>query len=174
MTRRKEKREPMIAENETRLVNEFAEQHGQYEQLGRYGDARHVRVNRGGTAIERWLNATPAVFTEPESTAIRYCQALWHRLDRKDSGPSEIRIAGRYLWIGQSEHEALAELAHIQGEGRNRIPQGMWSMFEDVCRFHVGAAEAGSLYSSNARSAVDTARIYTKTTASIVAVRLGL
>jgi hypothetical protein len=127
-------------------------------------------LNRGGTAIERWINAKPAVFSEGEIAAIEYCQALWYKIDSKGRGQSEIRTYGRYLWIGQSEHEALAELAKL----KERIPSRYWSAFEDVCRSHSSAADAGSHMATNSRSAIDAARLCTAFVAATVAMRLGL
>lgn len=125
-------------------------------------------MNRGGTAIERWLHAIPAVFMPGEKAAIKYCQALWAKIDFKGGTPNEIRINGRYLWIGQAEHEARAELAKIS----ERVPY--WSIFEDVCRFHSSAADAGVDLASNSRSSIDGAKYCTKFVAATVAIRLGL
>ena len=175
------KRGTKIMEVSEPLVNSFAAEHGDYQQLGEYNDARKALVNRGGTAIERWLNEKGGIFGESEKAAVRYCQALWQRIDKKGPRADGIRVYGRYLWIGQSEHEALAELAKIElgqpdanGAHPNRIPKAWWSVFEDVCRFHCSAADAGSLISSNSRSASDAAKTMTLAVSGFVAVRIGL
>ncbi len=152
------------------LVNEFAEQHGQYEQLGKYHEARNAKVNRGGTAIERWLNEENGSFGDNEKIAIRYCQALWQRIDKKGPREDGIRVYGRYLWVGQSEHEALGELARLSKD----FPTRYWSIYEDVCRFHSSAADAGVLMAKNSRSASDAARACTQVVAAHVAIRMGL
>lgn len=141
---------------------------------GERASTHRTLINRGGTAIERWMHASPAVFSEPEIAAIKYCQALWAKIDLKGGGPSEVRVYGRYLWLGQSEHEALAELAKLKGKERTRIPDKHWSVFEDVCRFHCSAADAGISMAGNTRSAVDASRLCTAFVASTVAMRLGL
>lgn len=152
------------------LVNEFAEQHGQYEQLGKYHEARNAKVNRGGTAIERWLNEPNGPFGDNEKIAIRYCQMLWQRIDKKGPREDGIRVHGRYLWVGQTEHEALGELARLSKD----FPTRAWSVFEDVCRFHSSAADAGTLMASNSRSASDAAKTCTLVVAGHVAIRIGL
>lgn len=151
------------------IVNEFAAQHGDYRPVAEFGEARGAMINRGGTAIERWMNSTPPVFSEGEQLAIRYCQALWNKIDRK-GGTNEIRAYGRYLWIGQSEHEAMGELAKLS----DRVPPRYWSVFQDVARFHSSAADAGLCMAGNSRSAVDAARLCTTFVAGVVAMRLGV
>jgi len=157
------------SQNEQRAdtITEHAAQHGDYARVG------VVVINHGGTAIERWLNARPCQFTDDEVSAIKLCQNLWDKIDRKGKGPSEARHGGYYLWLGQSEHEAMAELALLRGSGRERIPDAMWNTFENVCRFRFGAAESAVLFDGSRRSAIDAARIYTKATASILACRLS-
>lgn len=173
------------AKVEEPLVNEFAFSQGNYVQLAEFGDARNAVVNKGGTAIERWMNADPPVFSEGEKIAILYCQGLWRKIDLKGGGPSETREYGRYLWLGQSEHEALAELATLKMGPTMRDKDGiathpyrmdgpLWSVFELVCRFHESAALAGASVSTNSRSAIDNAKTYTKLAASQVAMRLGV
>ena len=122
-------------------------------------------VNRGGTAIERWLHEPGSrLFGEGEKGAVRYCQARWQKIDKK--GPrGQVRVDGRYLWTGQSEHEALAELATF----KKRLPLKYWSIFEDVCRFDISAPDAGSDLMGNARSSSDAAKVCVAFVAGMIA-----
>lgn len=137
---------------------------------GERATTHRTLINRGGTAIERWLHEPGSkLFGEPEKAAVRYCQHLWQRIDRKGP-PQPIRVNGRELWLGQSEHEALAELATF----KRRLPAKYWSVFEDCCRFDVGAADAGIMLASNSRSANDAAKTCVAFVAWMVAQWVGL
>ncbi len=147
----------------TPIVNEFAAAQGDYRQLGKFGDARHAMINRGGSAIERWLNEDGSVaFNDGAKAAVRYCQSLWQRIDRK--GPpdlSGIRVPGN----GQGEHDALAALASM----KKRFPTKYWDCFENVCRFELDAVHSGRPMASNTRSASDAAKQCTAFVASMIA-----
>lgn len=121
-------------------------------------------LNRGGSAIERWLHEPRSkLFHEPERNAVRYCQNLWQRIDQK--GPMEARGESRFLWMGQSEHEALSELAQFKG----KLPRKYWDVFEDICRYDRGASDAGSVMATNSRSANDAAKLATAFVAGMIA-----
>ncbi len=127
-------------------------------------------MNRGGTAIERWLSNDPAgLFTPGARSAIEMCQHLWARIDKKGP-PPVIRGAKAYLWLGQSEHEAIAELALL----KERFPYKFWSVFENVCRFDVDAAGAGMDLATNSRSATDAAKTCVAFVAGMIATWKGL
>lgn len=118
------------------LVTAEAEQHGSYvDGWTEVGGARtRVKVNRGGSTIDRWLNA-PAddVMGDSERAAIRYCQTLWQRIDGK--GQVMIRVDADS--DGRAEHDALTELSGFKG----RFPPRHWSCFENICR-HGFSAES--------------------------------
>lgn len=126
-------------------------------------------MNRGGSAIERWLNEPNSkLFGEPEIAAIRYCQALWARIDRK--GPPDMSGIRKNLWMGQSEHEALSEISQIKG----KFPPRMWSCFENICRFDLDAPSAGATLATNARSASDGAKTCVAFVAGMIAQWRGM
>jgi len=129
-----------------------------------------VLVNRGGTAIDRWIaNDTLGMFGEPQQRAIRYCENLWiraagqissidHAADRVDAP------------LGWSQQEAFVELAAIQ----KRVPPAYWEVYENVCRWDEEAGVAGSKIATNSRSAVDAAKTTVAFTASLIAMWRGL
>lgn len=117
------------------LVTPQAAANGNYEEGWTEMDGQRARVmiNRGGSTIARWMNMPPDnVLGDAERAAIRFCQALWARLDYRC--PALVRVDnGR---DGQSEHEALAELSAIKG----RLPVRYWNLFENICRFDMNAS----------------------------------
>ncbi|API59533.1 hypothetical protein BSL82_09590 [Tardibacter chloracetimidivorans] len=160
-------------------VNEFARAHGMYEPstvvdlTGELGGRRNsmvkVMLNRGGTAIERWMNESPnMLFAEPQKAAVRYCQTLWLRADGLVAlQPGTDRIDAPLGW---SQQEALSELSTF----KRRIPAKYWDVFENVCRFDQEAGTAGSSLSTNKRSAVDAAKTCVAMVASLIAMWRGM
>lgn len=115
-------------------ISPEAARHGDYQEgyTEVDGQRRAVLINRGGSTIQRWMNAVPCdVLGDHERAAIRYCQKLWARLDCK--GPRVVRVdcGGE----GEAEHEALAELSAL----KRRFPVKHWCTFENVCRFEQNA-----------------------------------
>jgi hypothetical protein len=160
-------------------VNDFAAAHGHYDTAtvvdldGSLGGKRmsmvKVMLNRGGTAVDRWIaNDRAGLFPEPQQQAIRYCRNLWHRADGGLSAvdPTADRVDAPLGW---SQHEALAELARF----KERTPRVYWEVFENVCRFDEEAGVAGSRLSSNSRSAVDAAKTTVAFAASLIAMWRG-
>ena len=155
-------------------------------QLGRYAEAKvgdldgsrggmrmaihKVMLNRGGTAVDRWIaNDRTGQFAEPQQAAIRYCRNLWHRADGGLSAvdPSADKVDAPLGW---SQHEALAELDQL----KRGMPRLYWEVYENVCRFDEEAGVAGSKLATNARSAIDAARVTVAFVASLVAIRAGM
>ncbi len=124
-------RERDMAETAKRpLVTAEMAQHGDYreDKVDVSGRAVKVMINRGGSTVQRWLHAAnDDHIGDAEKAAIRYCMALWQRLDRK--GPRDVVVDCSS--DGMSEHEALSELARFKRE----IPPKYWAVFENVCRF---------------------------------------
>lgn len=161
-------------------VNEFADKHGLYETgkvvdlSGELGEGRQrvfrVSVNRGGTAIERWMNEPGSkLFDEPQRAAIRHCQALWARaIGLGAVDPSRVPVDGEAP--GWAQHEAMAELASY----KTRIPRAWWDVFENVCRFDMPAGTAGSALATNRTSAIDRAKTAVAFVASMIAMWRGL
>jgi hypothetical protein len=117
------------------LVTPEAAANGNYEKGWTEVDGQRasVVINRGGSTIARWMNM-PAddVLGDAERAAIRFCQALWARLDYRC--PALVRVDnGR---DGHSEHEALAELSSL----KTRLPVRYWNLFENICRFEQNAS----------------------------------
>lgn len=119
------------AEAQAPLMTAETRGHGDYHEgwVEQDGQHRRVLLNRGGSTIQRWLNAPVcAVLGDSERAAIRYCQSLWQRLDHK--GLSLFRVDnGRPE--GLAEHEAMGELAALKA----RLPRRHWDLFENICRF---------------------------------------
>jgi len=162
------------------LVNDFAAAHGHYEQStvvdldGSIGGKRmtmvKVMLNRGGTAVDRWIAGDRAgLFQEPQQQAIRYCRNLWHRAD---GGLSAVDLTADRVDapLGWSQHEALVELSRL----KERVPRPYWDVYENVCRFDEEAGVAGSKLASNSRSAVDAAKTTVAFAASLIAMWRGL
>ena len=134
-------------------------------ELGKRMSMRAVLVNRGGTAVDRWIHRdTTGLFGESEERAIRYTQNLWVRLE---GGLRAIDPAADVvdMPLGWSQQEALVELKSLQ----ERVPRPYWDCFENVCRFDEEAGVAGSKLASNSRSAIDAARTCVAFTASLIA-----
>lgn len=126
----------------------------------------NVLVNRGGTAVERWIaNDKAGLFEEGEQRAIRYTQGLWLRADGQLKAVDTTRdVVDDYI-DGMSQQEALDELGKLKG----RVPRPYWDCYERVCRFDEEAGTAGSRLASNSRSAIDAARTTVAFTASLIA-----
>ena len=169
----------MITREQEPLVNAFTASHGDYHRAeivdasGEHGEGRnrrfHVLLNRGGTAIERWMNERPSkLFNEGERGAIRYCQTLWARA----SGiavidPGMTRIDAVEGW---SQHEALTELSTL----KRRVPPKYWSVYENVCRFDMVAEDAGAELAKGINAASAHAKNTVAFVASLIAMWRGM
>lgn len=112
------------------LVSKEAATHGDYQDGWTEMDGRRtaVKINRGGSTIQRWLNQSHCnILGDSERAAIRYCQKLWGRLDYH----SPVIVFVDNGADGTAEHEALAELATF----KRKLPRRYWEHFENVCRF---------------------------------------
>jgi len=157
------------------LVNSFAASKGDYVEgtvvdlSGELGGKRmsmsRVMLNRGGTAVDRWIaNDKNELFGESEQRAIRYTQNLWVRAEgnlKAIDHSADVVDAP----LGWSQQEALVEL----GKLTERIPRPYWECFENVCRFDQEAGVAGSRIASNSRSSIDAAKTTVAYTASLIA-----
>lgn len=125
-----------------------------------------VLINRGGTAVERWIaNDRNELFAEGQQRAIRYTQGLWARADGQLRATDHTRdIVDEHI-DGMSQQEALDELSRL----KVRVPRRFWDVYENVCRFDEEAGVAGSRIASNSRSAVDAAKTTVAFTASLIA-----
>lgn len=151
-------------------VNQHARQHGNYVekfvQHHESGTKTKVTINRGGTAIFRWMTAGKP-FYEAECKAIGHCLNLWAR--------AENRAVNDYTGIastgidGMSQQCALDELARY----KERFPRAAWDTFEMVARFDEPAGFAGSGLANNKRSAVDAAKVATALVAGMIAIWNG-
>lgn len=129
-----------------------------------------VLVNRGGTAVERWMAndrqrpTAQRIFGESEERAIRYCQNLWARSEGNiqaiDPGADRVDQP-----LGWAQQEAWVELKRIQA----RVPDAYWRCYENVVRFDEEAGAAGSRLATNSRSAIDAAKTTVAFTASLIA-----
>jgi len=121
------------------LVSQEAAKHGKYEDGWTELEGRRaaVKINRGGSTINRWLNQPPCdILGDSERAAIRYCQMLWARLDYR----SPAIVVVDFGRDGMTEHEALAELAAF----KTKLPRQYWDRFENICRFELAATDRRS------------------------------
>lgn len=129
-----------------------------------------VLLNRGGTAVERWLSSdekrpsSQRLFGESERRAIHYCQNLWTRAEGNLAAidPSMDRVDAPLGWAQQ---EAMCEIKRLA----ERVPAPFWACFENVVRFDEEAGKAGSRLASNSRSAIDAAKTTVAFTAGLIA-----
>lgn len=135
-------------------------------ELGEKMKTYDVLINRGGTAVERWMtNDKAGLFDEPQQRAIRYTQKLWVRAVGNLRAIDPSRDVVDQMVEGMSQQEALDELAKL----KDRVPRPYWDVYENVCRFDEEAGTAGSRLASNTRSAVDAAKTTVAFTASLIA-----
>jgi hypothetical protein len=135
-------------------VNEFAAQHGDYDQAGLVG-GRKIMLNRGGTAVDRWKRE--ALLTETQLAAITHCQRLWRLID---AGPRLVANLDRTVFGcpgdgNAAEVEARDDLHRI----KTSFPRQYFEVFEMVCRFDEPAGTAGSRLANDSRSASNAARL---------------
>lgn len=124
-----------------------------------------VLINRGGTAIDRWIgNDARGLFGPAEQNAIRYCQNLWIRAE---GGLASVDLTADRVDapLGWSQQEAFVEL----GELESKVPRPFWNVYENVCRWDEEAGVAGSKIASNSRSAIDAAKTTVAFTAALIA-----
>ncbi len=136
------------------------------ELSGKRNSIYTVLVNRGGTAVERWIaNDRNGLFEEGQQRAIRYTQGLWTRAEGRLRAVDLTRdIVDEHI-DGMSQQEALDELQRL----KDRVPRPFWDVYENVCRFDEEAGVAGAKIASNSRSAVDAAKTTVAFTASLIA-----
>ena len=133
-------------------------------ELGKKNSIVNVLINRGGTAVERWIaNDRAGLFEEPQQRAIRYTQNLWMRADNQLRAVDHTRDVVDEQVEGMSQQEALDELGKLKA----RTPRVYWEVYENVCRFDEEAGTAGSRLASNSRSAIDAAKTTVAFTASM-------
>jgi hypothetical protein len=128
------------------LINEHAEQHGDYERNLRYV------VNRGGTPIARWIKAK--LLTESQQAGILHCINLWAKLRTSSTVVNFDRVPGQPHGDGMAEHQALDELHRI----KKCFPEHYWDVFEGVCRFDMPAGASWTGLSAPKHSIETTAR----------------
>lgn len=122
-----------------------------------------VLLNRGGSAVDRWINSQ--AFNLSQERAIRYTQGLWVRADGKLRAVDTTRDRVDEMIDGMSQQEALDELHRFKAQ----FPRDYWSVYENVCRFDEEAGVAGSKLANNRRSAIDAARTCVGMTSAMIA-----
>lgn len=121
------------------LVTPEAAKHGQYEDGYTEVDGQRatVKINRGGSTIQRWMNMPPcSILDDAERAAIRYCQSLWTRLDYSCPGLVYVDF-GR---DGMTDLEVIGELGSLKA----KVPLKYWTVFENICRFELPATDKNS------------------------------
>jgi hypothetical protein len=142
------------------IVNNFAEQHGDFEK-----NLRFIR-NRGGTALDRWKR--DGNISESQEAGILHCQALWSRL-KHPRVVANLNANGGGYNEGWTLHqvEALDALHQIS----SAFPHDYWNVFENVCRHDLPAGVAGSRLANTKRSAEAAARMIVCFIADLIAMR---
>lgn len=177
MTKRGGKRRVVTKPKEP-LVNTFAARHGDYREStvvdldGQLGGGRQkiypVLLNRGGSAIERWIAEQDSkLFGRPQIEAVRHCQRLWARIDYQRSIMAR---NGSGEGSGQAEQDAHNELNDYAG----RLHRAWWDCFENVVRHEMPAGIAGEQMANNSRTQVEAAKLATAFVASMIAMWRGL
>lgn len=150
--------EPLIT-----AVNEFAQQHGDFEQVGTSKRNQKLQ-NRGGTPVARWAKA--GYITEPQQRAIDYTIGLWDRAwGSKPLVMNLNHIKGPPALSGWSQQEAIDELKWFEG----KIPRAYWSVYEAVVRDDEPAGIAGSRMTTARNDAVVSARVCVCFVADLIA-----
>lgn len=159
------------------LVNGFAANHGDYREStvvdlsNELGGGRQktyrVLLNRGGSALERWIHEQDSkLFGRPQIEAIRHCQRLWGRIDYQSSIMNSTGIPS----TGESEQDARDEL----NDYAKRLHPNWWSCYENVVRWEMPAGVAGAQMANNSRTQVEAAKLATAFVASMIAMWRGL
>ena len=144
--------ERVVVEPIITAVNEFAQQHGDYEQVSLSRQSQ-VLANRGGTPIARWIKA--GFINEVQERAIDYTLALWDRAWGSQSLVMDLnRVKGPPALSGWTQQEAIDELKWFEG----RIPRAYWTVYEAVCRDDEPAGVAGSKLGTSRNDATVAAR----------------
>lgn len=181
-TRRSRRAAPRAMKTEAQHVQELADRVGVPQEqrahlsrhqmvdlageIGAKGENIVVLINRGGTAVERWVaNDRADLFGEGQQRAIRYTQSLWARADGMLRAVDHSRDVVDCMIEGMSQQEALDELRVLKGQ----VPRPYWDCYERVCRFDEEAGTAGSRLATNSRSAIDAAKTTVAFTASLIA-----
>lgn len=158
------------------IVNEFTAKHGDYREAtvvdlnndlggGRQKTYR-VLLNRGGSAVERWINEQDSkLFGRPQIEAIRHCQRLWARID---SG-SVINITGIASTHGDTTQDAQQDAMDELHSYRERLHPNWFDCFENVVRFEMPAGIAGEQMANNSRTQVEAAKLATAFVAGMIA-----
>lgn len=161
------------------LVNGFTAQHGDYGEAtvvdlsNELGGGRQqtykVLLNRGGSAIERWINEQDSkLFGRSQVEAIKHCQRLWARIDYGGS------IVGRIGPAGSGDGMAAEEARNELGRYKDNLHPSWWNCFENVVRHDMPAGIAGEQMANNKRTSVEAAKLATAFVASMIAMWRGL
>lgn len=149
------------------LVNDFAKQHGDYEQLGQFHAARHAMINRKGSPIAAWFKEGGPGFEDPQARAIEYIERLWVKAATPGRLVANYGVTVRGGFEGRDHFEAIDELGRWQTE----FGVDYWSVFENVVRFDEPAGVAGSKLAANRPQSASAAKAIVGFIASMIAQR---
>ena len=173
------------------LVTPEARRHGAYGasslsvtagELSGVAPGKHkVVLNRGGTAIDRWILSERKLedgqhrhFEAPAIAAIERCRTLWMAAEGLGSSWAIERVdVANDDGGGFAQAEALATLADYKDRLGARL-RPYWEVFENVVRFDQDAGVAGSSIAGNKRSAIDQAKVVVAFVANLIAMWEGL
>lgn len=110
--------------------------HGDYRDLAAHGASRHVKINRGGTTVDRWIYGRKPL-TEAQQAGIAHAVMLWERAGGEPRTTAnlqrEVRGVGGYEESDTLKRaQARRDLARIEAY----VPSLFWRIFERVVRFN--------------------------------------
>ena len=136
------------------LIPDEARQHGDYRRAFvtdvDTGTKADTLVNRGGTPVERWINANR--LTQNQMAALDHCLRLWRLAGT--STPLTAQYGERMPTTGSSERVCAGEI-----EARDDLRRlekhfgGYWLIFENVVRNGHASGQAGEVAGYGQREA---------------------
>lgn len=111
--------------------------------------------NMAGNKVEEWLFIGGPGFDEPQRAAYEHCRALWEKVGRS-------RLTANYdqeprhssNGAGWTQQDAMTQLVEYQ----TKLPEHVWSVFENVARHDSPVGVAGSELATNTPQQIASAK----------------